>query len=79
MKDKVLVRLLPSPETSGLVVRAPTDTPIRRCEVVTSGPDATVGPGTYLATILAGQSVSDDLLLLPSAPGKSAFLARLDD
>lgn len=79
IKDKVLVRLQASPD-QGLIRRPQTDTPIRRCEVLALGPDASpdlsVGQ-VNLVNILSGQLVGDDVLLLPSRPGQSAFLARL--
>ena len=76
-RDKVVVRVLPSPEANGLIVRAQTDTPIRRVEVVGVGPDATVELGhVYLANVLSGQQMGDDLMVLPSRSGKSAFLAE---
>jgi hypothetical protein len=79
-RHKVVVQLLPSPETSGLLVRAPTETPIRRVRVTAVGPDARVEIGkTYLANTLSGQGFGDDEMLLPDAPGKSAFLAEWHD
>lgn len=79
MRDKVLVTVLPSPEQSGLIVRAPTETPIRRVKVDAVGPDARVEVGRiYLANILAGQGFGDQLVL-PDKPGQSAFLGYLED
>lgn len=78
-RNKVLVTVLPSPEQSGLIVRAPTETPIRRVKVLAVGPDASVEVGRiYLANILSGQGFGDDLVL-PDKSGESAFLAEYDD
>ncbi len=79
LRDKALVRVLPMPETTGLIHRAPTETPLRRVEVLAVGPDAkelAVG-GTYLAILSAGQQFMDDQVLLPAKPGRSAFLCQL--
>jgi co-chaperonin GroES (HSP10) len=79
-RDKVVVRVLPEQVAHGVILRAPTETPIRRAEVVAVGPDARVEVGgTYLVNILSGQQFGDDLLLLPDKPGQSAFLAEWHD
>lgn len=79
-RNKVVVRLLPETTTHGTIYRAPSETPIRRAEVVSVGPDAQVEVGhTYLVNILSGQQVGDDLLLLPDKRGASAFLAEWHD
>lgn len=76
-RDKVVVTLLPSEESTGLIVRTQTETPIRRVMVEVVGPDAhdIVVGRVYLANILSGQIVGDDQMVLPSKPGQSAFLA----
>lgn len=79
-RNKVVVRVLPETQAHGAIYRAPTETPIRRAEVVAVGPDARVEVGhTYLVNILSGQQFGDDLLLLPDKPGASAFLAEWHD
>lgn len=81
-RDKVLCAILPSPESSGLVVRPQTETPVRRVVVKAVGPDADpdlVVEGLYLATLLPGQMVGEEQVVLPSAPGQSAFLARWEE
>lgn len=79
-RDKVVVRLIPETQVHGAILRAPTETPIRRAEVVAVGPDARVEVGRiYLVNILSGQQFGDDLLLLPDKRGASAFLAVWDD
>lgn len=78
-RNKVLVTVLPMPEQTGLIVRATSETPIRRVEVLAVGPDAQVEVGkVYLANILSGQGFGDQLVL-PDKAGESAFLAQWDD
>ena len=78
-RNKVVVTVLPSPEQSGSIIRPPTETPIRRVQVEAVGPDASVEAGKlYLANILGGQQVGDQLVLSDKA-GSSAFLAEWED
>lgn len=61
-----MVSLEASPESHGLIVRAATETPIRRVRVLAVGPESegkvNVG-GLYLANILSGQEMGEDLVL----------------
>ena len=61
-----MARLEASPEGHGLVVRAPSETPIRRVRLLAVGPESAgkVSVGKlYLANIMSGQEVGDDILL----------------
>ncbi len=102
-RNKVLVTVLPMPETTGgriidpgirtktvtgmnqdlgsesVIIRVPSESPIRRVKVEAVGPDAQVEVGRiYLANILSGQGFGDQLVL-PDKAGESAFLAQWDD
>jgi len=66
LRDKIHVTLEASPESHGLITRPATETPIRRVRVVAVGPEAEgrceVGK-LYLANILSGQQMGEDLVL----------------
>lgn len=73
-----MVSLEASPESHGLIVRAATETPIRRVRVRAVGPESegkvNVG-GLYLANILSGQEMGEELVL----PYKSLLAEWVDE
>lgn len=63
--DRVLVNLLPLPETTGLIIRVSRQEYARKAQVVAAGPECVdIREGmTVLVSSLVGQEVGDDIIM----------------
>jgi co-chaperonin GroES (HSP10) len=74
--NRLLVRLRPLPEKTGLIIRVNSDEAARPADVLAIGPnvrDVKMGRGVVVST-LAGQLVGEDIIL-----PESSVLGFLDD
>ena len=63
--DRVLVNLLPLPESTGLIIRVSRQEYARKAKVIASGPDCVdIQAGmTVLVSSLVGQEVGDEIIM----------------